>query len=275
MKLAGNRGRRPPRRPGLRDALSSASIRASDETRPAVDGPIRYVKSHGRLSAGRRVYAIGDVHGHRDKLEAAHRIIAEDIAARPIGNATLVHLGDYIGTGSDSAGVVAMLAAGPTIPGVRVVNLMGDYERHLLDALAGDRAGATDLLWSGGREALASWGIDPATPFTEWESLLPHGHVDWLRGLDLTFQAGDYFFVHAGIRPGIPPSAQTPEDFLTIRQPFLSTESDFGCVVVHGHTPSPSVRVSENRIGLDTGAGMGGALTGAVFEDDVVGIFSV
>jgi serine/threonine protein phosphatase 1 len=275
MKLVGHRGRRPQRRPGMRDALSSASIGAFDDARRAIVGPIRFIRSHGRLPAGRRVYAIGDVHGHRDKLQAAHRIVADDLAARPIASATLVHLGDYIGAGPDSAGVVALLSGGSPVIGIRVVNLMGDYERHLLDALSGDRAAATDLLWSGGREMLASWGIDPATPCASWESLLPQGHADWLRGLDLTYQAGDYLFVHAGIRPGVPLSAQAPEDLLTIRQTFLSTETDFGCVVVHGHTPAPSVKVAENRIGLDTGAGMGGALTGAVFEDDVVGLFSV
>jgi serine/threonine protein phosphatase 1 len=259
----------------MRAALGSTSVAAFDDVRRPVDGPIRFVRSHGRMAAGRRVYAIGDVHGHLEKLQAAHGIVASDLAARPVASSVLVHLGDYIGAGPDSAGVVALLAAGSPVAGLRVANLMGDYERHLLDALSGDRAAATDLLWSGGRETLASWGIDPATPHTKWESLLPRGHVEWIRGLAMSHRAGGYLFVHAGIRPGIAIGDQTPEDLLTIRQPFLSAEADFGLVVVHGHTPSPSAKIAENRIGLDTGAGMGGPLTGAVFEDDVVGLFSV
>jgi serine/threonine protein phosphatase 1 len=44
---------------------------------------------------------------------------------------------------------------------------------------------------------------------------------------------------------------------------------------VHGHSSSPSVVIAANRIGLDTGAGMGGKLTCAVLEDDVVGLLAV
>ncbi len=86
---------------------------------------------------------------------------------------------------------------------------------------------------------------------------------------------GGYLFVHAGIRPGIPLVDQTREDVLTIRQPFLSTEQDFGVIVVHGHASEPSVSISANRIGLDTGAGMGGKLTCAVLEDDLIGLLAV
>jgi serine/threonine protein phosphatase 1 len=60
-----------------------------------------------------------------------------------------------------------------------------------------------------------------------------------------------------------------------MRQPFLSTEQDFGAIVVHGHSSSPSVQIATNRIGLDTGAGMGGNLNCAVLEDDLVGLLAV
>ena len=105
---------------------------------------------------------------------------------------------------------------------------------------------------------------------------MPPAHVAWLRGLTLTHQEGDYLFVHAGIRPGDRPEAkQSRDDLLTMRQPFLSTEQDLGVIVVHGHSSSPSVPIGVNRIGLDTGAGMGGKLTCAVLQDDVVGLLSV
>jgi serine/threonine protein phosphatase 1 len=228
-----------------------------------------------RDSNVRRVYAIGDIHGHRDKLAALHALIAADIAARPTGSAVLVHLGDYIDQGPDSAGVVSLLSAGPAVPGVAVVNLLGDHERMLLDALSCDRAAATDWLWAGGKQALASWGLDPGLPREDWGPALPPDHVAWLRGLVLTHQEGDYLFVHAGIRPGVPLAEQNPDDLVGMRQPFLSTDRDLGVIVVHGHSCEPSVRIATNRIGIDTGAGIGGPLTCAVLEDDGVGVIAV
>jgi serine/threonine protein phosphatase 1 len=222
------------------------------------------------------VYAVGDVHGHPDKLRRLHAAIAADLAARPVSYATLVHLGDYIDQGPDSAGVVALLADdGPPVAGVRVVNLLGDHERMLLDALNGDRAAATDWLWAGGREALASWGLSPGLPREEWETALPASHIAFLRGLELSYREGDYVFVHAGIRPGMALDRQTTDDLVTMRQPFLWSEDDFGFVVVHGHSSTPSVVIGKNRIALDTGAGLGEKLTCAVLEEDLIGLIAV
>ena len=265
------------RRPGMRAALTAAAI-------PTFSGPremanavsaIRFMRAPGYLPRGRRVYAIGDIHGCLDKLKSLHRLIAEDFAQRPTGSAVLVHLGDFIDQGPDSAGVVALLAGGPPISDMPVVNLLGDHERMLLDALAGDRAAATDWLWAGGREALPSWGLSQDLPREAWESSLPPAHVAWLRGLSLTHREGSYLFVQAGVRPGLPIAEQSRDDLVTMRQPFLSTEQDHGLVVVHGHSSSPSVHIAANRIGLDTGAGIGGRLTCAVLEDDLIGLLAV
>jgi serine/threonine protein phosphatase 1 len=268
--------RRPRRRLNVRAALDAAAIptfggpRAMAETADA----IRFLRSPGWLPGGRRVYAIGDIHGRCDKLVALHALVAADLASRPIGSAVLVHLGDYIDQGPDTAGVVALLAAGSPIAGVDVVNLLGDHERMLLDGLAGDRAAATDWLWAGGREALASWGLPADLPRDAWEGALPANHIAWLRSLTLTHQEGRYLFVHAGIRPGIPLVEQARDDLVSIRQPFLSNEQDHGLIVVHGHSSSPSVQIGVNRIGLDTSASIGGKLTCAVLEDDLIGLLA-
>lgn len=269
--------RRPVRRPGIRAALDAAAIAtfSGPRTMAASAGAIRFMQAPGRLPRGRRVYAIGDIHGCRDKLTRLHGLIAADFAARPTGSGVLVHLGDYIDQGPDSAGVVALLAAGAPVPGIGVVNLLGDHERMLIDALDGDRAAATDWLWAGGREALPSWGLDPDLPREEWSAALPAGQVAWMRSLPLSHREGDYLFVHAGIRPDIPLGEQTRDDLTTLRQPFLGSEKDFGVVVVHGHSSNPSVPIAANRIGLDTGAGIGGKLTCAVLEDDVLGLLAV
>jgi serine/threonine protein phosphatase 1 len=273
--------RRPLRRMGLRAALDAAAI-PTFAARAAADSAetIRFLRAPGQLPRGRRVYAVGDIHGRRDKLAALHRLIADDLAARPIAAAVLVHLGDYIDQGPDSAGVVALLAAGSPEPrqkvaNLKVVNLLGDHERMLLDALDGDRAAATDWLWAGGKEALATWGLDPELPRDAWADALPASHLAWLRGLALSHREGDYLFVHAGVRPGVAWGAQSRDDLVTMRQPFLSTEQDLGTIVVHGHSSSPSVHIGPNRIGLDTGAGIGGKLTCAVLEDDLIALLAI
>ena len=269
--------RRPHRRPGVRAALDAAAI-------PTFGGPremaataeaIRFLRAPGWLPSGRRIYAVGDIHGCRDKLVALHALIAADFARRPTGSAVLVHLGDYIDQGPDSAGVVALLSAGPPVAGMTVINLLGDHERMLLEGVAGDRAAATDWLWAGGKEALASWGLAPDLPREAWQAALPASHLAWLRGLALSYRDGHYLFVHAGIRPGVPLEEQARDDLVTMRQPFLSSEQDHGIVVVHGHSSHPSVQITGNRIGLDTGAGLGGRLTCAVFQDDLVGLLTV
>src|SRR4029077_9807242 len=104
-------------------------------------------------------------------------------------------------------------------PPIPAINLLGDHERMLLDALGGDRAAATDWLWAGGKAALAGWSLDPALPREQWEGALPATHVAFLRGLKRMHREGDYLFVHAGIRPGVALSAQTLHDLVDIRRP--------------------------------------------------------
>lgn len=260
----------------VRAALDAAAIPTFEGPRRAAASvnAIRFVLAPGRVTQGRRIYAIGDIHGCRDELATLHRMIAEDLMVRPTTSAVLVHLGDYIDHGPDSAGVIGILTAEIPVSGVTTVNLLGDHERMLLDALAGDRAAATDWLWTGGKAALISWGLDPELPREEWLAALPAAHIAWLRGLPLAHREDDYLFVHAGIRPGVTLRNQAKDDLLTIRQPFLSTERNLGMIVVHGHSSGPSVTVTANRIGLDTGAGMGGRLTCAILEDDLVGLLA-
>jgi serine/threonine protein phosphatase 1 len=68
------------------------------------------------------------------------------------------------------------------------------------------------------------------------------------------------------VRPGIPLEAQDADDLVWIRGPFLSSDADFGKVVVHGHTPTEAPDVRANRINVDTGAFFSGRLTCLVLE---------
>jgi serine/threonine protein phosphatase 1 len=259
----------------MRAALSAAAIptwSGSREPASSADA-IHFVRAPGALPPGRRVYVIGDIHGCLVQLEQLHTEIARDLAARPIAAPVLVHLGDYIDNGPDSAGVIEHLVS-RALP-IRTINLLGDHERMLLDALAGDRAAATDWLWAGGKESLRSWGLDPDLPREQWEEALPASHIAFLRGLKRMHREADYVFVHAGIRPGVALTDQTLDDIVSIRQPFLWTEQPFGVIVVHGHSSNPSVTRTDNRIGLDTGAGLGGKLTGAVLEEHLIGLIAI
>jgi serine/threonine protein phosphatase 1 len=223
---------------------------------------------------GRRVYAIGDIHGCDAQLANLHAIIAEDLAQRPVTSAVLVHIGDYVDRGADTAGVLNRLVGGPPVDSLLVVNLLGNHDETMLHALSGDRAAATDWLFAGGKPALQSYGIDPDSPRDSWPGQIPPSHLAFLRDLTLRHREGGYLFVHAGVRPGVPLEQQAREDLLRIRQPFLYTEADLGAVVVHGHTPVKAPVVRHNRIAIDTGAVFGGMLTCLVLEADTLGFLT-
>ncbi len=230
---------------------------------------VDFIQAPGTLPPGQRIYAVGDVHGCLERLEALHALVEEDAASRPTAKPLLLHLGDYVDRGPDSAGVVAKLAAGSPVTQMPTVNLMGNHEQMMLSAVATGDSDATELwLANGGTDSLLSWGVPRSAQPKEWPSYLPKSHLIFLRDLAPSYEAGGYLFVHAGIRPGIPINRQTRHDLMWIREPFLSCKESFGPVVVHGHTPRQEPIVRSNRIGIDTGAVMGGVLTCAVLEED-------
>lgn len=224
------------------------------------------VLAPGALPPGLRIYAIGDVHGCAAQLGALHAQIAADARARPAEEVVLVHLGDYVDRGEDSAGVLERLLGPPPVPGAEVVNLLGNHEVMMLDACDPRSPAGAMPFWleNGGAETLASYRTSAEDP-VPWEAI-PRAHLNLLRGCALRWSAGDYLFVHAGVRPGVPLDRQDPFDLLWIREPFLSFEGDLPQIVVHGHTPAAAPTVRPHRIGIDTGACFGGALTCLVLE---------
>ena len=233
--------------------------------RPAADFP-----APGRLPAGRRVYAVGDVHGCLDRLVALHWAVAADLAAHPIRDSVLVHLGDYIDRGPDSAGVLWLLGGSIAAPVSRRVDLRGNHEAMMMTALSAGGRAASLWLDNGGEETLRSYHVPEPLKLRPqaWRTAIPHAHSAWLANLDMMHREGSYVFVHAGIRPGLSLKSQNREDLLWIREPFLSDRSARDVVVVHGHTICAAPEVLETRIGIDTGAVTGGALTCVVLEED-------
>ncbi|MCS6878601.1 MAG: metallophosphoesterase family protein [Geminicoccaceae bacterium] len=227
------------------------------------------------VPGGARVYVIGDIHGRLDLLCQIEQLILADLArsGRP-PRLYAVYLGDYVDRGPSSRAVLDHLSRNP-LPGFARVFLMGNHDLWFRDFLEGFPVGDV-WLDNGGEATLASYGVelDPLLdPQERWARArldlldrLPSAHRTFLERLELAFGFGDYFFCHAGVRPGVPLEAQNPIDLLWIREPFLSFSGEFGKIVVHGHTPQPEPVVRPNRIGIDTGACWTGRLTCLVLE---------
>jgi len=225
---------------------------------------------------GLRLYAIGDIHGCGDLLAAIHRQIAADLASRPVPDHRIIHIGDYVDRGPDSAGVIARLvrhqAENPSM-----LFLRGNHDELLMAFLA-DPSGSGDMYLSdniGGPATLRSYGVTPSRSLLGYDyrrlsqrlaEAMPADHRAFLEALLMTVRFGDYLFVHAGIRPGVPLDAQDPQDLIWIRDEFLFDGRDHGFVVVHGHTLANELEVRPNRINVDTGAVFGGPLTCVVLE---------
>jgi serine/threonine protein phosphatase 1 len=226
------------------------------------------------VEPGCRVYCIGDVHGRLDLLQEVHRMIGVD-SANFSGGKTVVYLGDYIDRGMYSREVIDELLDSP-LEGFEAVYLMGNHEQTLLDFLQYPQAAAAWLAW-GGRETLASYGVAVPSSFVradvealrdELQARISPQHLEFYEQLSLTHVAGDYLFVHAGIRPGKSLQDQSTEDLLWIRQDFTGDGNQHDHIVVHGHSISEDVEFRSNRIGIDTGAYYTGVLTCLVLEGE-------
>lgn len=228
---------------------------------------------------GKRLYAVGDIHGRLDLLNDLLSRIADDLRTRPVvaGAATIVFLGDLIDRGPDSAGVIERISTLHDVP-ARPLLLLGNHEEILLRVLDGEIGLAYDWLGFGGDACVESYGLSAAAMKAMSEAriaemlraAMPHAHVAFLKEGGDTIRFGDYLLVHAGIRPGVAIEDQQPHDLRWIRQPFLSDAHDHGCLVIHGHTITDGVDRRANRIGIDTGAYRTGILTAAVIEGDVL-----
>jgi len=225
------------------------------------------------LAEGERIYCVGDIHGRLDLLRQLHERIRQDAAGYG-GRCRLLYLGDYIDRGMQSREVVELLLQPPPIE-AECIFLRGNHEQTLLDFLD-DSAVGPGWLAFGGQETLFSYGVAVArlpTSRDDFEALrhglaaaLPETHREFLLDTRRCYEAGSYFFVHAGIRPGVPIVNQDLDDFLWIRSAFIDSRRNHGRIVVHGHTVEDRPALLPNRIGIDTGAYASGVLTALVLE---------
>lgn len=210
--------------------------------------------------AGSLVFAIGDVHGCIDELRSLLDLCRKNAGTDEY---EVILLGDYVDRGPASDEVIAFLIEEQEAQKYRLRCLLGNHDQMLLTAADPARSDAALIQWfgNGGEATLDAYGIDDPTE-------LPSDHLAWIGALPVRIHERERFFVHAGVRPGIPLAEQADRDLLWIREPFLSSRQWHGALVVHGHTPTansaPDVR--QNRINVDTGVCFGRALTAAAFH---------
>jgi len=226
-----------------------------------------------KVGEGRRVFAIGDIHGRCDLLDALLQIIRDYAASAPPAQNVLVFLGDYVDRGLESRAVIERLCT-LDWPDWQTVFLCGNHDKTVLDFL---KNAAVYRAWRGfgAVETLLSYGVRPPL-FNQAEDMerarrdfalvCPKAHMEFLSGLKYWHVEGDYAFVHAGVRPSRPLADQSLDDLIWIRDDFLNHRKPFEKIIVHGHTPVRAPVVLPNRIGLDTSAH--GRLTALVLEGE-------
>lgn len=226
-----------------------------------------------RIPDGRRVYAIGDIHGCDDLFADLIELIEWDDAACSPAETTLILLGDLVDRGPGSKQVIdRAIGLSRRWSDVRV--LTGNHEEVFLKALSGDPMLVRYFLQIGGTPTINSYGLSGDAYYClsfdelaeQLPALVPDEHKQFLAGGVDQIRIGDYLFVHAGIRPGVAAEDQKPSDLRWIREDFLRDKRDHGVMVVHGHTISHDVEEMANRIGVDTGAYRSGILSAVVLE---------
>jgi len=246
----------------------------TNQTGPAQEPAADNGATSPRVPDDTRVYAIGDIHGRADLLsDIMQRISRDSNAAPPVRETILVFVGDYVDRGPDSAGVIDKLLTLTRGDGYTTHLLKGNHEVMFLDFLA-EPAAFFQWAMNGGVSTLESYDLDTAAvPEDRPERLrhmaleaIPDAHLKLLRGLKTSVVVGDYMFVHAGVRPGVPLDAQLEHDLIWIREPFLDYEGELGKLVIHGHTPVQEPDIRANRIDIDTLAWRSGTLTALVLE---------
>lgn len=234
-----------------------------------------------RLEDGLRIYAIGDVHGRLDLMLELEEMISQDLYDHPVERSVQIFVGDYIDRGPSSREVLDYLLKARPVCDDRIC-LKGNHEQTLLEFLKEpDRL----IHWAryGGMEMMRSYGIPAGKPMTsaackgihkQFVDLFPQEHFEFCRNMPLFATFGDYFFAHAGVRPGVPLDEQTDHDLMWIRDEFLTSKRYHGKLIVHGHTPCRQPEVYSNRINIDTRAYDTGVLTCLVLEGQGQGMLA-
>lgn len=221
---------------------------------------------------GLRIYAIGDIHGRFDLLLQLHERIKAEIARDRVPDWRIILVGDYCDRGPDAKATIGFLAREKRRD-ARLVPLLGNHDDGFLRFLE-QPVHEGVFCQHGGAETARSYGIaldarSSGSLRLSRDALLravPADHVAFLGALAASVEFGDFFFCHAGIRPGIPLDRQAQDDLIWIRSEFLHYARLHPKVIIHGHTPCREAEVRQNRVNVDTGAVWTGILTALVID---------
>ena len=224
------------------------------------------------------IYAVGDIHGRADLLDVMIGLITSDIQKSGAAEAEVVFLGDYVDRGLQTKRVIDTLIALADNAPFKATMLRGNHDQYLLEFT---RAPSTWTMWRrlGGAATMQSYGVSPPGPEADQKELdavaqeLRHKigdrHLEFLKATELFRAIGDYVFVHAGVKPGVPLERQEPRDLMGIRGEFLDAADPMpGKLVIYGHTPVDSPKIQEGKLGIDTGAYASGVLTAVRIHED-------
>ncbi|MEM7241103.1 MAG: metallophosphoesterase [Pseudomonadota bacterium] len=225
------------------------------------------------------LYAVGDIHGDFDQLQTVLARIDADCVDCNIADQKTIFIGDLVDRRDDSKRVIDYLMDG-IAAGRPWIVLKGNHDRmfslffdnpHVQDPKL-----RSDLTWLnprlGGLTTLASYGVDVIRDqetdrlHAEACEKVPAAHRAFLKDLPSYYETDDYFFAHAGVNPKLPLDHQSEDDLIWIRAPFHEHKAPYPKLIIHGHTPVPSVTHYGNRINIDTGAAYGDALSAIVMD---------
>lgn len=184
-----------------------------------------------------RRFAISDIHGC---LASFKNLVQYRIDLQPEDELYL--LGDYIDRGEDSKGVIDFIEQ-LRQAGYKVHCLRGNHEDMMLSAYAGDKNAFESWYRNGGRETIASFGVESL-----WD--IPESYFKFLLSCQLYFDLPDYLLVHAGFDF----RAQTFEELVNDVHAMLwirhwhsqyKPELVNNRRIVHGHTPMPHLLQQE------------------------------
>jgi serine/threonine protein phosphatase 1 len=247
------------------------------------------------LRRARRVWAVAAIHGEAGRLASLHRVLAD--AFEP--GDRLVYLGNYLGGSEVIATIDELLAfrrsliARPLLFASDLAYLRGSLEemwqkllqlqfapnpREVFTWMMEHGTGAALRAYGGDEKAGATAAREGAVGITRWTQSLRAamqarpGHytlMSALRRAALTDDGG-LLFVHAGIDPSRPLSAQSDSfwwnlgGFSRLAQPYAGFRR-----VIRGYDRRHSGLVeSPYTTSIDAGSGFGGPLLAACFDPD-------
>ena len=204
-----------------------------------------------------RPYAVGDIHGFARLLGNLHELILADAYRAAEERRIVVYLGNYIDRGPNSRDGID-LAIADCGEAFECVHLKDNHEAMRLDFLAG--VGDIDL-WrqNGGGATLRNYGVEDGAESDEFAAAIPAAHCEFYESLRLQDTGGDYFSVHAGVRPDIALDRQSHEDMLWIHHHVLDSDAR---LLIRSYT---GIQLSPPRISGQIGSILTPELFGADF----------